>query len=434
MKKRRLAKIMSLLLITILLCAVVQPAPAQASRPKSFNIARISNTEFPTVQVIIGDMGFHGWIRPGYSDEELDKLIEEVLKEMGLTEAEFDLLNEPNRPLTQQEINDIRDALVTAAALADAAGADGLGTAAQIGKLIHQLRQGDFKGAAGTLYDMAPTSVPGLNPISSWRFGAEIRHMLLEIWKYATDSAGPVNEFYKRLKEKINDLDKGWVIEVNTEIPRTGRFNFYSRYSFKEKWTLNMTLTQLRRHGTWGYEGQYNGSYTIEIEYDIENIHNAFFEPMRDGIMNTPGADIDISEVVLADPGEKHAKRTITGEAQAVIINFIVHSQSITPAQTSDEKDVSISDVVTHIRRDLTWIFENGDTGHMDEEYDFVHWADEQNIYSQLRNYVAVWEYGERSDGPLDAEANIWFVWDSSEMYQRGDNAAQGWQLKIVRY
>ena len=148
----------ALLAVVLLLCAV--PAPTSAAPGGGLlsvlDLGKIGKkTTFVSVQ--IGDMFFIGKMRPIFeiTDAELNKMVQEALKEAGLTEAEFsDLV----KGYTQKDINDIRDAFTN---IAGAIPATGASEAANIIKIIDQMSQGHYYSVARTIFDYAAGMLNG---------------------------------------------------------------------------------------------------------------------------------------------------------------------------------------------------------------------------------------------------------------------------------
>ena len=443
---KRFKKIISLILAAAILCIAPLPHPAQAARPRTFNnnlFLHVSNS-MKTVWIGIQGMKFAGKLKPGYTDEELDKLIDEVLSELGLTADDFDRLNEPGRPLTQQEINDIRDALVTAAGLTGAVGVPAVGELAQIAKLIDQLRQGDYTGAAWTLFDNYMLGLSGVNPVAfviyGHRLSREIRHLLEQIWRHAAGTAGPVYEFYRRLKKRLDDLDTDWVLSVeNWTSVWKPIFLFFGTGCY-EKWTMNMLLKQREEYGNYGFEGTYDGSYTITIEYDLSNFQSSLGD--RIWSLGEIGQSLNTltntSELWSQynynyNQGTCDVKRTLTGEATAFVpgpLAFLA-SPRITPNQKSDERDVNFSGNIFNFEWKMSYSGE-GVVWNVDLSWTMELKADENGLIGDLYDGHGV-STNNMQSGSTPFSENPFTVntpWDP-KIWERGDKASQGWTLSF---
>ena len=431
---RKITKAISILLAMAMLC-VLMPQTAYA-RPKTFNIGRISSKEFATLQVTIEDMSFYGQVRLAVTETDLDKLINETLYEVDLTEAEFDQLNDPNRPLTQQEMNDIRDGLVTAAGLLDAAGLTGVGNAAGVYKALDQFDQGDYKGSYYTLYDMMPISSGQFE--SQMRVAADYINGIKLILQYATDSYGPINDFYRRLRDKIKDGKFGMLIVFQNARADKKTFSLFGTEN-TEQWTLNMTLMRYREgvldnntRINEGISGRYEGSYSIDIDYDLSGFQqNAKSVVLNNGWLNNfpyqtwlANWNLNLEQISY---GTCNVKRTLAGEAIAQINTQSVRPTAtyITPTQKSDEKNVSISDIK------FSSVGSGRDTSKsvLDSEYTVS--ADKDTFYFDVSKWIVTYptaSTGDISDRSPAAE----IPWDK-EIWKRGDKAGQGWKLKVVK-
>ena len=414
----KFTKGVSILLAMIMLCAVYVPQKAFA-RPKTFHMNWIGNAEYPSVRLTIEDMNFYGKIRPGYNEAQLDKMIQETLSEMGLSEEEFDRLNEPNRPLTQQEVGKIRDALLTAVKVAVPA----LGTAADTLKAIEQCDKGDYSGMAMTILEM---------PLGVITLPRDIVLSLQSIYQFATNTAGPVHDFYRALKKRIGLEKFGWVMEFKNATSAKMPFTLFGSYC-TEQWTLNMTLVKKNTFlsDRSSYIGDYEGSYTIDIDYDLSNFQSKPLGITEKGEIAQTISNFANSEwygtpiIDVVSNGACDVRRTLAGDATAEVNN--VFADSITPSQKRDEKKVSVSG----IKISMKWAGISGDAQFGTGTFIDLSSDNPDNFTAFFNSGYSSGSSSGFSDSRALPDWTTSIPWEGT-IWERGDKARQGWKLKVV--
>ena len=141
-------KAVSLILPLVLVLALL-PVTAWAL-PRTFDKSRVHRLDDYLVELKIGDMTFQGkFTNAELTDEKLDELVQKVLAEMGLSEADFDLLNDlvntmnEHNTISPEQMQKIFDRWF------DMIGAvPGVGQVTTLVQVIIQLNQGDTGGPA----------------------------------------------------------------------------------------------------------------------------------------------------------------------------------------------------------------------------------------------------------------------------------------------
>ena len=395
-----------LLLAAVMLCTIFIPQPVYA-RPKKFDRSRIEEYYGMEVKIQIGDMIFDGYITKEFTEAELDRLIAESLKEMGMSEKDLDdlyvLAENPNYTPEQA-----RDALVTMLGLGAA------GDAANVMKALDQYYKGDHAGANRTMGEI--TKIRWLNPKKTIEdIANEWNNAILVVCEQ--QQTFQITKFYSLLSAKIFRLlrDREWVLNV-ANAKATKQFQFLKK-SLDEEWTMNMVLKQ-RRNANGEINGQYEGDFTIEIKYAVDNLPNIFAQDHIDNVMRAASSQLDW-KASLTNPGTSKVTRKLTGSAVATI-NF--SKSSIAPSLKYDDKDINIEGIVVHDRGDH-W---NGDHYDMDRSY----WAKTTGIFYKLTNQVATTHDG--TSIPMPDSGDVWTDWeDWGDIWKRGDNGDKGWLLLV---
>ena len=440
---KRLERGILVLMAAAFLCTVSMPASAYA-RPKTVDLSKaILKSDYIPVYVQIGDMIFQGRIiDKSSSDEVIDKLIEEVLKEMGLTEAEFDKLNtQQQTPLTDQEKKERMENLATA--LGGGVG----GKPASIGvEILADILYGTDEMTPGKYAKLLrKIEVADSDTVRGfWISLDEYAKLIKDISAYGKEGGRGYailqsRIFYLKLYNKLNAFRAPeWAIEFK-DAKATKPFQLFksSSISANEIWTLNMTLKFSRDHAASQpqrnrrtYEAVYQGSYTIDIEYNISKLLPSALAEWIDKWMIT-APDAISSSTSVANNGSIYAKRTLAGEALAEVVQrndggrlpyTYNNKYRITPTQKSDVKNVGASGIM------LNSIVTSKRGSYIDCTYEFT--ADENALYMHHTEQIiyannATWE---GPSGTLDT-----LPWEEySDMYERGDNAGKGWNLKIA--
>jgi len=329
-----------------------------------------------------------------------------------MSEADFnELYFKSLDTLTQQDLNNIRDAVITAGGLVAHPVA---GEAAYVIKVLDQFSQGDRWGLAQTVLERGLS----MNPMTGSFIMAKDMLSLIKLAhdEYTGDratAARKINDFYNKLDHKVVkemvSQNVGWKLEfIGATAKKT--FTFYE-VQYDETWTLDMVLTKT----TPSYIGVYEGDYTINIEYDLSRMAYDLCNWYQNaGVMSQAGT------VTVTNPGMINAKRTLSGTATASVGVGSWDNINITPSNISDNKEVSVSDVVLYMDIPGESVF--GEHG------DVVYSADSEIVTLLYTNW-----YNNRGDHRPDIEQTL--IWENmGDIYYRGDRAKANspkWELRM---
>ena len=169
-----------------------------------------------------------------------------------------------------------------------------------------------------------------------------------------------------------------------------------------------------------GLYGGYSGSYTIDIEYDLENMPDVQLEFYKISEGYTAASDINLT-IDMTDRGTQSAKLTLSGQASAYITVKRNRDCTISPQQDSDKKDVGVSDLSLHV-----------DIAQINDVYqvlDFIYSADANNVnYRRTNDFVSI--SGTTVNAPDEDFSNPWEAY--TDMYERWDDAKGSWKISIV--
>ena len=331
----KIKKTIAVLLVGLMLaCAVSAPSTADSGggRPSGFNMDVMGRTTV-FVSVQIEDMLFIGTIRPQFEDKsnaEIDRLIRETMAEVGLTEDRFNkAAKELYEGLTQEKLNNIRDALVTIIGTLPV-----VGEAANAVKYLDQMAQGDYDGARKTAFDFI---IGELNPVyKGYRLVDEMGNVIEQFRSMFSTDVAKLNEFYSRLRPKIKNLPVGKkVLEIkNEKQKRPFIFGIAGIMTpMDEIWTLNMMLYQAKS------PNQFEGDFSISIVYDVRKFPEAWRSDVQKSLNAISGNGVWY-DVAPAGYGSLELKRKMTGNAYAEISLGRV----IINTWTSDKKTVNVDD------------------------------------------------------------------------------------------
>ena len=392
-------KVVALQLVAVLLIMTLIPTTAQAARPSKFNISRVRGLKREPVQLKIADMIFYGY-KDVISDEELDALIDKIMKDMNITEDAFNIASEYQDNKTEEQDKLDRDASLKIAELL------GLpGQAADVIKIIDNLRRGDYGGARTEFRDLMLKHV--LVPYSQY---SELRDWAKVIKAF---NEIPENTFLYDFYGRLNyEIDKSNKVVVFRNAVATNQFQFMGT-SMYETWILNMTLNWIKPQGDyyWTQTYTYSGEYTIDIEYDLSGLPDALMEiyEQSEGFAAAAGVALTVN---LANNGIHTATRTLKGSAK-----FIGSASGF--MEVGDTKNVDVSDIIIH--------YYGRNTVPCEVEFDLEFSADEQIFFVYLKNHSFIdLKNGTSFSVPdYDYGSSSWETW--SDIWHRGDEAKRGW-------
>jgi len=440
---KRVKSLISLALVAAFVFMAIPPTAVYA-RPKTFDKSRINTaTGDLIVHLQISDMIFTGRLtRKELSDEELDKLIKEVLDELGLSEEGFDELKKTiDEGMSQEEKNKIRDAATKFVEIIDPTKTGAIGMAAKLNQMLDQLNQGDYSGASESLMDLM-------------RFKDIVRDV--KDWKNLIENAlgesGPVTKamktlanFYSKLSAKIHDKIRnekwGWKIEFK-DAKASKPFSLYGTQC-TETWTLNAVYEQKANTADNPYEffGQYLGPFNIKIDYDLSDFHTN----IETAIWNMPEFSTSLDEFLtittqrkdgstpwettVVDHGISEVKRTLSGRGGALILPS---HKYVDLWVVEDEKQARVENIAIKMHRDRD---DGSTTGY--DHFDHTFTATKEFFINHT--VMTGGRFGQQyvnGGGDYTAfEGEIRIAWDEN-IWKRGDNVKlygrEEWYIKLT--
>jgi len=401
---KRSIKYITIVSTLIMLCVVVLPVPAYA-RPKTFNRNNVVRLESMDALLRINDMTFKGkLVSNKMTDAELDALIQETLDEMGMTDAEFDDLN---RQIFERDMTSEIDAFCTVLGL-------GIGNSSDALEVLWRLHQGDNAGAYAHFKEILIHNLTLPGKMSKMYKDWE---NVLKWYQENARTSGRIRDFYRKLNNKIADKfkDRNWTLEF---IGATAKKPFtFGKEQCTEYWTLNMVLIKNGTGQNYDAAGEYKGNYTIEIEYDLDNMVKQFVAE-QDLWQQLYTTEYTTGHTRQVSDGVHSAERTLTGEASALINPY--STSTVTPYQFVDGKTVNVSDIGFSV----SYTTPAGAMG-----WNLYYSADEDNILGLTSDYwCTVPEMG------IPDQASFTNPWEAyGDIWKRGDNSGSSkWNLTLT--
>ena len=319
---KRLNKTISLALVIVLMLTLLTQTASAANLPLLFDKSRVHRLDSFVATLQIGDMTFTGrFDNQELTDAKLEELVQKVLKDMGLDNAEFDKkvlivdLMKSYDTITPAQAHEIYDRWLTILGAVPGAGqAIGtISTAVGAVQTVMQLCQGRFGAGAATgvtegakaggalFLDAVEASSKGLidkgvdttgSVVGKYgMYGISVLQGVIafgqgiyETWDEATrrtkariagyEAYRLIENFYSKLDSEIDSYykDNKPVYAIVFENAKCEKpFTLYG-VPCTETWTLNLTLF-LEKAQPWLVDqfrinGEYGGDYVIDIEYD----------------------------------------------------------------------------------------------------------------------------------------------------------------------
>lgn len=263
-------KAVSLILSLVFVLALL-PITAYAL-PRTFDKSRVHRLDDYRVTLKIRDMTFEGkFTNAELTDEKLEEMVKKVLAEMGLDEADFDLLNDlvntmnEHNSISPEQMQKIFDRWF------DMIGAvPYVGQAATLVQIIIQINKDDYSGPAQNVAEEAGSQfAEGLGDAldasgklgkaagSAWGIGKAIKAAIEGMMESNTaekavdralglEAYKLVNEFYAKLNREVDKHFKDNAPNFMVKFDGAQASQPFTLYGTQntEKWTLNMTLFQ----------------------------------------------------------------------------------------------------------------------------------------------------------------------------------------------
>ena len=466
-------KVISFILVFVLVFALLPIVPAYAAMPKSIDWSKIHRLNNYKVMLTIGDMTFQGTLtNEKITEKELGEIVQNALKEMGLNEKEFEILNDlvnimkahdTMTPAQRQKIYD---------RWCDMLGVlPGVGDAATVINIIGKLCSGDTSGAGKSVLDtVGDKGGEKFLEIVGERLADE------EVGKIAGKTIGfykAINAFIEgvteakgfgqRTKDRASGLEANRKLNdfyrrVNNEVEKLYKDNAgFNTVKFEnatarkpvtvfgaqctEVWTLNMTLGQTSTLFAKGsMDGWYEGDYTIDIEYDLGALAAKLPELMQtsEWQRGAQGSHSEYSGVwgslntnfnpnfSLTNPGLFKVNRKLEGFAKADMAIISKGRSTIQPEQDSDKKNVNLSDTIVNVKAPAKTV--------PDYTYDIdLHISADENAFTVQFGRFEIHSQGatETYKGGAAWMGKIPWGDEIEYLWQRGNNAGKGWKISL---
>lgn len=392
-------KKLSCFLLAVAMLSVLCPVEARASSNIDLSRVKLSSGS-ETMVFEFGGVKINGEVHQKYpfTEAEIDQLVKETLKDTGLTELDIkeanDKVEKARRAsnFTQEDIDRIKQNLLTSMETVPAAGDaatvlrvidrymsstswDDIGTASA--DLLEESMIGQVKETASGFVDGVGDLGENVNLANEW-LGAltsivSFCDMLADAqahdrqkWQDIANGAEAkrlLNSFYEALQNKIDRYKHksdqgGWVIDFDNAMARRS-FTFFSVDSNYQTWYLDMNMEQNSTNEFGSIAGDYEGTYTVRAEHEMEGFQTRTDEVLRHldskGVLGG-GVQVIISGMTAAGfptefkpgaTGTAYISRTITGSCEATI----TESGEITLSlhEDKDETMVDISGVTAEL-------------------------------------------------------------------------------------
>ncbi len=422
--------------------------------PRSFDRSRVHRLDDYRVELKIRDMTFEGkFTNAELTDEKLEEMVKKALAEMGLGEADFDLLNDLVDTMNQydsispeqmQKIFDRWFDMIGAVPVA--------GQAATLVQIILQLNQGDYSGPAQSAAEEAGSQIAeGLGDAldasgnagkfagSAWGIGKALKAVIEGMMESDTaeravdralglEAYRLIEEFYAKLN---NEADKHFQenapnFMVKFDGAKSSKpFTLFGTQN-SENWTLNMTLFQTESDSRLDIDGKYEGQYTIEIEYDLSGFQGGLSDIVQTAewkktyiVFPEWESTWGTFDVSVTNPDTCNVKRTLEGYATAILYRKNGRS-SIKPTQDQDIKDVTVSGMM---------IQASAGDGESRLDIGCSVSANESAFTNAMTSWTVTWP-DDVFDGPASAHQYD-IAWDEG-IWRRGNNADEGWVITLT--
>lgn len=397
-------KKLSCFLLALAMLVMICPVRAEAS--SNIDLSRVKFSSGSEKLVFeFGGVKIEGEVRQKvpFTQEEIDRLVKETLKEAGLTELDIkeanDKVEKARRAsdFTKEDMDRIKQNLLTTAEVTpvpeDAVTVfqvidkymsttswDDIGTASA--DLLEQSMTDQVKDTASGFVDRAGELGENVNLANEWlgaissilsfcEMLADEQAHSRQKWQDIADGAEAkrlLNRFYEALQEKIDRYKRksdqeGWVIDFN-QAPGRRVFTFFSVGNNFQDWYLDMNMEQKSTNEFGSIAGEYEGHFTIRATNNMKE----GFQKHTDAVLRHldskgvlgGGIKVLISQMSGAGfptsfkpgaIGEAYIERTISGSCEATI----AESGDITLSlhEDSDKTGVNISGVTAKLTSDI---------------------------------------------------------------------------------
>lgn len=444
------AKFLSLLLVVAL---VLMPLTAHAALPRTFDKSRVHRLDDYNVELKISDMTFQGtFTNAELSDEKIEQMVRKVLAEMGLTEADFDMLNDlvdtmkKHDTISQEQMEKIFDRWLTMLGPVP-----GVGTAATIVQILLLINKGDYSGAATDAaiaagekvgekvvvkvvgeelaeyvnigYNIGKALDAAIEGMMESNTGQRALDRALGLEAYKT-----INSFYSKLNAEVDKHYKqngpDFMVKFDKAKAEKKPVTLFDTENF-ETWTLDMTLFQTESYNRLDIDGQYEGQYVIEIDYDLSG-----FQQHLNDIVQTPEWRKTIVvfdewetawgsfDIAATNPGNCDVKRKLEGYATAILYRKGGQCR-IKATEERSTMDTNVSGIVIEASAQR-------DESRLDIATSVS--ADENAFTNQMTKWTVTWPEDVIN---VPADMHVYEISWSDGMWRRASNYERDWKIAL---
>jgi DNA-directed RNA polymerase subunit F len=371
-------------LLVFSMFTVLLPATTFAVSPVDLSRVKFNTGSQPLV-FSFGSVSMHGELRQylPFTCEEIDKLVDQVLKRMAKTLWDIRLANEAVQKANKAREFTPEDAKRAREDIIKVLGATGYGSAATVLDALNKyLSTNSWDELGRTATDQLEDSLTGWvkdtagdmlsnTPADVVKKGADIAGKAIAVLdvliameeaqtrtkqKYTDLSKGAdarifLQEFYFRLNDLIQDYkrrsdEEGWHIAFERATASDGRyFTFYGVPGNLQTWALDMTLYQRSTDQYGSAVGEYSGEFYMSVDHEMSNFNRNILTALR----NMPDVGKRIAQIestkglpnfALTSQGSTRITRAIFGTATATIDSSGTITLNLTPE--TDDKIVTI--------------------------------------------------------------------------------------------
>ncbi len=349
--------------VVILIC--IYPSNVLASSVIDLSRVKFKSGSEPLV-LKFGDISLEGEVRNDFpfTEEEIDKIVKDTLKSMGLSELDIkednQIVEKARRAseFTKEDMQRVKDNFIKSMKVVPKAGKvadilsvidkymnssswDDIGTASA--DLLENSAKDWVKDTASGFVDKSgklrisvdKTMETAENLVSIVEFCdmlADEHARTKQKWKSIADGANAkrrLNDFYSKLQSRIESYKyksdrSAWIIDFRDAMD--GRnFTFFGVDSNYQIWRLDMYLKQTQTNRNGSAAGYYEGEFNLTAEHDMSSFTSRAHEAVRNmgelgtaikKVEKTPGY---IVKLTTTSSGSASILRTINGDCEANI-------------------------------------------------------------------------------------------------------------------
>lgn len=436
-------RIISIINSIVLLMTMTFPTQGAINMGVDRSKIKVPTSESYPVFLRIGKLSFEGELNRGekIKEEDIEKAIEEALKEIGKTEAEigeaeaFVKKVAKDNTFTKEDSErvgkEIREFILKQT------GAD---TPVEI--IEHLLGMNDrpldeflLDSMEGAAKDKAAQILlgelggPVTNVVEGLMFLSEKYEQDKKKWKDRADALNAnrmLQDFYRKVNDKIENISKkyskGWVISME-QATDSRYFTFFGIPGNLEIWEVNLIFTKKDKGNDKKPIGLYTGYVTISIEYEMskfdEGIKDKYGEWI-DGLYNDANQELGFKWNYKEDGTPTKISRKLSGmDAFVVVPRWYLWDKSIKiPMDFTGIDDYKEIEINRQIERTLDH-FHEGVQWKAKSTMTFNAKNEEKLLFSYMPYYFNIIAGGQKGTipenkvtGEIPWDTSIWESWN----------------------